>query len=308
MPLKEFEYIKWIRKYIGPSKHAVVGSGDDCAALKPGRGNLVLISTDMLLEGAHFTLDAGAERIGRKTVAVSLSDAAAMGVRPAALVATVAFHRPMRKAFAQGLIRGMAAVAAEFGAEIVGGDITSWKGPLALSSTVLCFAPKNGLVLRSTARAGDLVYVTGKLGGSILGRQYTFTPRVEEGVYLARRRFATSMMDVSDGLAMDIRNLADASGRGAVVYADRVPVSADAKKLSLRDGISPLIHAYGDGEDFELLFTVSKRRAAELEKKWPFKTQLTRVGEITAGRDVWLVFKDGRREPLSKYGYEHEIG
>ncbi len=306
MPLGEFEFLKWIFKELDVSR-AVIGPGDDCAAISAGRG-LVLVSTDMLLEGTHFDSDDAPEAIGGKTIAVSLSDAAAMGVRPEAVVAAAAFRRPTERAFAEKLVRGMARVCAESGVELVGGDVTSWDGPLALSSTVLALAAgMENVVKRSTASAGDIIYVTGALGGSRLGGHLSFKPRIEEGVFLAENGFASSMIDVSDGLARDVANIAHASGAGAAVEADKIPVSDAARTAAESSGRTALEHAIGDGEDFELLFTARPAAVEKLEETWPFETALTRIGEITEN-GVFLVHADGGREPLGGGGYEHTIG
>ena len=183
------------------------------------------------------------------------------------------------------------------------------KGPaLELHVFAVAQAPKGAAVLRSGAKAGDLIYVTGELGGSIAGKHLSFEPRLEEGLWLREVRFANAMIDVSDGLASDLRQVLDRSRTGAVLYADRIPISLAAKKL--RGKITPLDHALGDGEDFELLFTVSRDRQAAFESSWKetFSLPCACIGEITASnRGMTLVGSDGRRLDWKGLGYEHFV-
>lgn len=307
MSLGEFEYLKWIFGELKASPRVTIRPGDDCAGVKTGGRDLALVSTDVVLEGSHFEGGASGAGVGWKSIGVSLSDCAAMGVEPAAVVAGVGFNRGVERSFAEDLVRGMKEITEKYGVDLVGGDVTSWDGPTAICSTVFAFCGEMDPVLRKGAAPGDGIYVTGELGGSIRGRHLWFEPRVEEGVFLARRGFASSMMDISDGLGGDLRHLIEEHGLGARIKEDALPVSAAAAEQAKETGKTAAEHAITDGEDFELLFTVRPAMEEELERKWPFETKLSRVGEVTK-QGLVLVKKYGVEESFDKYGYEHRFG
>src|ERR1019366_5184421 len=212
-----------------------------------------LITTDMLLEGSHFVLaDVGPRRVGRKAMAVNLSDIAAMGGRPIAAFASVALPRGNTEVIAKELYLGMLDMAAPFHTDIAGGDTNSWNGGLVISVTVLGEPGPQGPILRRGARPGDWLFVTGPLGGSILGKHLDFTPRIKEALLLQEHAAIHAMIDISDGLSADAFHICEESACGLVLVAERIPIADAARGLAV--GKAPLDHALTDGEDFELAF------------------------------------------------------
>lgn len=300
--MAEFDYIRWLRHQIPPGK-VRVGIGDDCAVLDP-TNRATLITTDMLLDGSHFHLsEVGPRRAGRKALAVNLSDIAAMGGWPTAAVVSLGLPRVGANKLAEEIFHGMKPLADEFGVAIVGGDTNTWNGPFVISIALLGEPGPLGSILRSGAKPGDWLLVTGPLGGSILGKHLDFMPRVREGLALQDHCRPHAMIDLSDGLAGDVGHLAEESGCGCVLYADRIPISDAAK--SLTDKISPLDHALGDGEDFELAFAVSPEDGQRLIDRQPLAgVTLSRVGLCVAEAGLYLETA-GRREPLPPLGFVH---
>ena len=288
----------------GGCRDVVTGIGDDCAVVRtPGARHDLLLTSDPVIEGVHFPAGTPPRRIGHKLVGRALSDIAAMGGEPAwALIDLVApGATPARRV--EEIYRGAAALAGRHGLAIIGGDTAS--GPvLELHVFAVGRVPRGQARLRSGARAGDILYVTGSLGGSIRGRHLSFEPRLAEGQWL--RTFATAMIDLSDGLATDLGHLAAMSGVGAEIRRDAIPVSAAARQL--RDGRTPLDHALCDGEDFELLFTVPAARRRVFERAWSrrFALRCTAIGAITPRRSgLRIRGADGQARALTGAGYEH---
>src|SRR5437764_9906282 len=258
----EFAFINWVRGRTKPHPCVPVGPGDDTAVVDLTSG-LTLVTTDMLLGGSCFRLaEAGPRRVGRKAMAVNLSDIAAMAGRPVAAVVSVGLPRQGGRALAEELYRGLREVADAFDTAIVGGDTNSWDGPLVISVTLLGEATARGAVKRSGARPGDWLMVTGPLGGSILGKHLDFTPRVREALHLHTEAPLHAMIDVSDGLAADVGHLCAESCCGAVLRAEAIPIADAAHRMA--DGRAPLEHALGDGEDFELVCAVAPEDARRL--------------------------------------------
>lgn len=303
--MDEFTYITWLRKQTPSDPRVVVGPGDDCAVLRPG-GAPLLTTTDMLMEGVDFVLaDAGPWRVGRKAMAVSLSDIAAMAGRPTAALISVAFPKDRGAAIAEDLYLGMQSMAREFETAIVGGDTNAWDGPLVISVTLLGEAVPPGPVLRSGARPGDWLVVTGMLGGSIRGKQLDFVPRVREAQLLHEKAELHAMIDISDGLAGDVHHLCEESGCGVVLRAAAIPISDAARQMN--DGKSPLDHALADGEDFELAFAVSPADGKQLIDAQPIPgLTLCHVGEFTEERSL-MIEVEGRREALRPMGFVHRF-
>jgi thiamine-monophosphate kinase len=301
-PTSEFEYIAWLRSRTPADPRVLVGPGDDCAVLVPPTRPLV-VTTDMLMDGVDFVVsEVGMRRAGRKAMAANLSDIAAMAANPIAAVVSVAFHTGAGGA--EDLFLGLRDAADAFAVPLVGGDTNSWDQPLVVSVTVLGEATERGAVRRRGARPGDWLFVTGPLGGSILGHHLDFTPRVREALALHAAVDLHAMCDISDGLAADLHHILEESGCGAVVHAKAVPVSSAAKDLSRKTGKSPLEHALGDGEDFELVFAVGAEDGSQLLRQSP--VAVTRIGEcIDAG--LWLE-ANGKREPLPPRGWVHRLG
>src|SRR6266446_1281418 len=214
----EFAYIDWLRRQTPADPRVLIGPGDDAAALSWTTGAPCLVTTDMLLDGSCFRLaEAGPRRVGRKAMAVNLSDIAAMAGRPIAAVVSVGLPRNGGRSLAEELYRGLREVADAFDTAVVGGDTNSWDGSLVISVTVLGEATGRGPVTRSGARPGDWLLVTGPLGGSIRGKHLDFTPRVREALQLHVVANLHAMIDVSDGLAADVGHLCEESHCGAVL-------------------------------------------------------------------------------------------
>jgi thiamine-monophosphate kinase len=300
---QEFHYIRWLRSRTTADPRVLVGPGDDCAVLAAPTRPL-LVTTDMLMDGTDFILaEVGPRCAGRKAMAANLSDIAAMAGVPTAAVVSVALPRASRD-LAEQLYLGLRDVADAFGVSIVGGDTNSWDAPLAISVTAFGEATDRGAVLRSGAKPGDWVFVTGPLGGSIRGHHLDFTPRVREALALHAAVELRAMCDISDSLAADLNHILEESRCGAVLFADAIPVSADAVELGRTSGKSPLQHALGDGEDFELVFTVSPADGERLLRAPPV-AGLAKIGECVES-ELWLEV-DGKRERLQATGWVHEL-
>ncbi len=263
------------------------------------------MTTDMLLEGSCFVLaEAGAHRVGRKAMAVNLSDIAAMAGEPFAAVVSVGLPRQGGRALAEELYHGMREMADTFQTSIIGGDTNTWNGPLVISITMLGYATGTGPVCRKGAVPGDWVLVTGALGGSIRGHHLDFTPRVREAQLLHAQTCLHAMIDISDGLAQDAHHLVEESGCGMVLRAEAIPLSGEVAKLT--DNLSPLEHALRDGEDFELVFTVSADEGRRLVQEQPVPgLTLTHIGECVAA-GFWLEV-EGKRHLLEPKGYSHPM-
>jgi thiamine-monophosphate kinase len=310
--MREFDYIRWLRQRTPTHPRVLVGPGDDCAVLRPGSAQL-LVKTDMLLEGSHFTLqEAGPRRVGRKALAVNLSDIAAMGGRPLAAVVSVGLPRAKPQGdsaspgdLAEELYLGMRELASEFDTAIVGGDTNAWDGGLVVSVALLGEAGPQGPILRSGAKPGDWLFVTGSLGGSILGKHLDFRPRIREALALQDHAKIHALIDISDGLAADVNHICEESGCGAVLVAERIPISLAAQ--GMRDDTSPLEHALSDGEDFELAFTVAPDDGRRLLERQPIAgLTLSWLGEIIAERGLFLD-QGGEKRPLPPIGFEHRF-
>jgi thiamine-monophosphate kinase len=304
-PKGEFAFIDWLRRRTPSAGRVLLGPGDDAALLAWPGGPGCLVTSDMLLEGSCFLLaEAGPRRVGRKAMAVNLSDIAAMAGVPVAAVVSVGLPRRGGRALAEELYLGLREVADAFDTAIVGGDTNSWDGPLVINATVLGEATPRGAVRRAGARVGDRLLVTGPLGGSILGKHLDFTPRVREALRLHELVPLHAMIDISDGLAADVGHLCNESGVGAVLRAETVPIADAAHRL--KDGRPPLEHALGDGEDFELVFAVAPADAHHLLDTQPVPgVTLVEIGECVA-EGLWLE-QDGQRRPLPPTGYVHTL-
>jgi len=284
----------------------VAGIGDDCAVVRFDRNDRfdLLLKSDPVIEGIHFTRRANAADVGHKALGRVLSDIAAMGGEPLWFLVDLVAPASISVARLEGLYRGMARLARRHGVALVGGDTSRGK-TLELHVFAAGRVARGKAILRSGARPGDVLYVTGSLGGSLRGRHLRFEPRLAEGQWLAAQGWVTAMMDLSDGLATDLRRMMAASGTGAVIEAARVPVSPAAKRI--RDRRSPLEHALADGEDFELLFTVPRRKTVGFEAAWRrhFRLRCTRIGTMTRRPGLLQLDTSGTLSPLTIHGYEH---
>ena len=269
IPSEDRRIAAWIKSWPKNSR-LITGPGDDCALLHPaGRGRWLVLKTDAVVQDVHFKLSAGPAAIGTKAVHRVLSDFAAMGARPEQLLITVGCPLHLSPGFIQKCYSAMSRIARRHGLGLAGGETTRsrelWFNIAATGSVQAGRSP-----LRSGARPGHVIYVTGSLGGAAAGRHLTFTPRLREGLWLAEQRLASAMMDLSDGLGKDLPRLAAAS---------RVSFAIETARLPLTRGCTAS-QAINDGEDYELLFTVPARLVVRLEKDWPFKTKLTAIGKI----------------------------
>jgi thiamine-monophosphate kinase len=301
----EFELIDWIRRHAPVAPPVTVGIGDDAAVIDSIAGHAQVVTTDMLMEGVDFLWPAAsAQRIGRKAVAVNLSDIAAMAARPVAAFVAVALPRERGPKFAADLHAGVLEVCKEFSVTLAGGDTNTWDGPLVISVTVIGEAVGLRPVLRSGAQPGDWIIVTGAFGGSILGRHLNVIPRLREAARMVELAKVSALIDVSDGLAADLHHILDESRVGARLLADRIPIHPDAARIT--DGQAPLDHALGDGEDFELIATLAPAAAERLLEQWDLTTPLTRIGEIESQTGCRLVRADGSWTDLPPRGWCHE--
>jgi thiamine-monophosphate kinase len=305
----EFEFISRLGLDLPELPGVLKSVGDDTAVLGPDeKGRLLLLTTDTIVEGVHFLKSAPCFDVGWKAMASNISDIAAMGGQPMHAVVALSAPESIELASLDELYDGMKAVADKFGVNIVGGDTTRSKQGLIVTVTLTGRVERERVALRSSARPGDRILVTGKLGGSILGRHLRFGPRVDEARFLVEHFSPLTMIDLSDGLASDISRIAEQSSVGARIFAEKVPVSDDAVKLSQKDKVSPVGHALFDGEDFELLITMGPEKALRacglFERE--FDLCLTVVGEIVkeAGK-VTLVDVDKTEHELKPGGYDH---
>jgi thiamine-monophosphate kinase len=306
----ESDLIRWLRDRLPEHPKLVLGLGDDAAIVRLSHDPLCVLTTDMLMDGVDFRLaEVEPERVGRKALAVNLSDLAAMGAHPVAALVALALPRDGGLRLAQRLYEGLIPLAEQFDVALAGGDTNSWNGPLVISITLLGETTAEGPLLRSGARPGDAIVVTGRFGGSILSRHFDFVPRVQEAIQLRRRYPVHAGIDVSDGLSLDLSRMAEESGCGAVLDLDQIPLSADAGQWASRcqDGSTALDHALGDGEDFELILAVPPESADAMLRDQPLDCPLTKIGSFVADRGLWQRAADGTLKPLPPRGYQHPL-
>lgn len=282
-----------------------VGIGDDAAVWTPTPGRQTVMATDTIVDGVDFLADQhDAADIGRKSVAINLSDIAAMGAQPTAILVTLSLPSEAATQTAAAVYEGILAICQQYGVAIAGGDLSVYDGPLAISVTILGEVPAGKAWLRRGAEDGDAILVTGAFGGSLLGRHLTFEPRVEAATRLRECLDVHAAMDVSDGLSLDLDRLCAASGVGAEIDTSLIPIHDDAQRLAQQTPeTTALQHALGDGEDFELILAVSQAdadRLGEINVGVP----LTQIGNYTARTGLWMR-RSGRLERLSPSGYIH---
>ena len=308
----EREFIKWLTKLgVDEGSQVVLGIGDDAAVLDQGAfadpdRSGVIVTTDAISDGTHFMLgDQPLELVGRKALAVNLSDLAAMAARPVAATVSLSIPRGFGLDQAKQLFAGIERLSQQFQVPVVGGDTNVFDGPLTICVTAIGTPMVWPVWKMSGAKSGDVILVSGHLGGSILGRHLTFEPRVELAEALAAKYTVNSATDISDSLSLDLNALTTASGVGAVLNREQIPIANAAKILAADSGKSPIEHALTDGEDFELLITVTPEVADRLLSDHQVPGKMTRIGKITDTPGLWSE-DDGHLTPVSVSGYTHD--
>lgn len=281
--LGEETLVSKIVETLSQKEHVIVGPGDDCAVVEVDAGNWNLLKTDCLIEGIHFVAGTDPRLVGGKAAKRVLSDIAAMGGRPGEAVVTLAVNGEREVSEVIGWYQGMEEVMLRFGGTIVGGETAKLPGDSAVISIAMTGTVEPGkCVRRSGAALGDLILVTGLLGGSYeSGRHLNFEPRLEESHWLVENHRPSSMMDLSDGLGSDLPRLVAASGVGYTIALERIPCH---EKCSAKNAVS-------DGEDYELLMTIEPERTGSLMADWAARfpeLPLTVIGEITEETPVEL--------------------
>jgi thiamine-monophosphate kinase len=315
MPLPERKLVGRIRRAgLRASTTLVEGIGDDCAILRPPPRQDLLVTTDLSIEGIHFRREwHPPESVGHRCLARGLSDIAAMGGRPVAAFLSLALPADVPQAWVDGFLRGLLRLADGHKTVLAGGDTSGSKSGVLADITVLGFAPRGRAIRRSGARPGDILYVTGSLGGSAAvlerlshprflpekrragphARSHFFPgPRVAVGQYLLQRRLATAMVDLSDGLSTDLAHICEESGVGATLVEPLIPVARGAT----------LAQALHGGEDYELLFTARPSTKVPLEIAG---VAVTEIGWVEGRRGMRITGQRRKARPLLEKGWEH---
>ena len=312
----EFGFIDYIKTHFEDTDRTL-GIGDDCAVMPCGDCELIY-STDMLMEGIHFLRDAASpEDIGWKSLAVNLSDIAAMGGTPTATFLSISLPKDAQGEWAERFISGYAELSRQYNVPLLGGDTTSSLRDIAINVGILGRAPHGKSIRRSGAAEGHAIYVTGNLGDSAGGLQAILnnwerspeidslisshikpTPRIEYGQALMNTGLVGAMMDISDGISSDLKHILNASNAGAEVHIDKIPLSENLKSVCNAHGYDAVRLAVGGGEDYELLFTAP----VGIERHLDFPVY--QIGEIVPGRSLtWM--NDGHVAELDIKGFKH---
>jgi thiamine-monophosphate kinase len=308
--MNEFELIQRLTHSLPTNPSVVVGAGDDCAVLDVGMPDrLLLFKTDAVVEGVHFTPQTPPEKVGHKALGRCLSDIAAMAGTPTAALVTIGLPGAFKPEAVEAIYAGLNALARRHQVAVVGGETTSNPSGVFISVALLGWVPRGKGVLRSGAEVGDAIFVTGELGGSLAGKHLDFEPRLAEARWLAQQFSLHAMLDVSDGLAGDLRHILTASRVGAELLSTAIPISREARRAAKVGSAAkpPMLAALSDGEDFELLFTVAGRDAVPVLNAWKKQfpsLALTCIGRIKEGEGIILRDKQGVR-PLTAHGFVH---
>lgn len=322
----EFEFIKNLK-----GKYSLNKIGDDCAVLPKDSKTDLVITTDLLIEDIDFRIEwTKPEFLGHKALAVSLSDIAAMGAKPVWSMLSIGISEKIWKTdFVEKFYNGYMNLAKKFDVELIGGDVSKSPDKIVIDSIVAGETKKGKAILRSTAKAGDLIFVTGKLGGAAAGlklleagknyenskyknlieRQLKPNPQTETGRILAARNLATSMIDLSDGLSGDLLHICNSSKVGAKIYAEKIPIESKISDLKFQKPKTEnqklnLNFALNGGEDFELLFTVNPKKYFRNEKLLR-NHSFFHIGEITANAEIIELVTGEKTEILEPEGFRH---
>ena len=293
--MKEIEFIKYITKKFRVKPPIVKGIGDDCAVMSYGKNNYLLLTTDMIIEGTHFSKKTSGFLIGRKAMAVNISDIAAMGGTPKYALISAGVPRTKGVKFLKELLKGIESISRSFGVAIIGGDTNSSQKTV-ISITLLGEVEKKYLIKREGAKIGDFIFVTGVLGEGDK-KHLSFLPRVREARMLVKNFKINSMIDLSDGLSMDLARIAEASGVGARIYKSLIPLSGKSGSIE---------KAVFGGEDFELLFTAPLKESRKIAKRMGEDLPITLIGEIVDKKlGVCLIGENGKAEVIKPKGFRH---
>lgn len=306
----EHEIIDWIKSVCDVECEFVqLGIGDDAAILKTSQPTV--ITTDVIAEGTHFDLDqVGLSQVGRKAMAVNLSDLAAMGARPTAALVTLQLPNHFSLDQVKLLFRGLQEFSSQYEFPIVGGDTNRWTGPLVVGVALLGtpFSKPDAATRLWTMSGGnpdDAIFVSGCFGGSLLHHHCNFEPQIQLAEHLALHHPITAATDASDSLALDLAHLAQASKTGFEIDSRLIPIAPDAVKRSEITGISALHHALYDGEDFQLICSVPAGCVDLLEQDTRLPVSFTRIGRLTEKADFMMIDAQGVAETLEIRGYQH---
>lgn len=326
----ETEFVTWLLAHTSSATRGLeLAIGDDAAVIQGPRGHDLILKTDMSIEGVHFTRRLHPPRaVGHRALARSLSDIAAMGGTPRFALISLAISKQTTHAWIKQLYAGIFALAARFGVAVMGGDTAVISGPTLIDAIVVGQVRRGRAIPRSGARPGDQIYVSGRLGLSALGlrllrssgnrtsrgakaseaiRNHLYPePRCGLGRYLCEKHLASALIDLSDGLSTDLGHVCRASGIGARVWADRIPVPGlqGIRRSGVGDSLALALHG---GEDYELLFTVPPGKVSQIPERLQ-GLPLRSIGEIHQSKEVLLIQSDGRSVPLRPAGYDHFRG
>jgi thiamine-monophosphate kinase len=313
--------IERIRVRLRSPAWVVVGPGDDAAVIEPERGSLDVITTDALVEGVHFDRRfCPPDAIGHKALAVNLSDLAAMGASPRAALLSLALPDGLPIGDVDALLDGLLSLAGRCTVALVGGNITRSPGPLVINVTAIGSVGRRRVLMRAGARPGDDVYVTGRIGSGVVGlrafqervdepaaqeRYLRPEPRVRAGMLLGRNRAASACMDLSDGLADGLRQVAEASGVGIAIDQAALPIEDAVVRWFEQHRADPVLEAVAGGDDYELLFTSRPAQRSRLRavRQRVGNLPITRIGVVTKERKLVLKMPEGERSLPE--GFQH---
>ena len=293
--MKELKFIEYISKRFSAKKPVIKGIGDDCAVMSYTKGKYLLLTCDMIIEGTHFSHDTAPQDIAWKAMAVNISDIAAMGGVPKYALVSCGIPKRKNTKFLKRLTKGIEKITKKFNITVIGGD-TNTSQKVVLNVTLIGEVEKKHIAKRSGAKEKDLIFMTGALGEG-KKKHLNFTPRLKEGRELVKNFKINSMIDLSDGLAVDVNRLASSSKVGVRIYKSLIPLSEKSE---------PLEKSIEAGEDFELLFTASEAESKKIAKKISERLPVTLIGEVVNKRfGVKLIEEEGKESILKPRGFKH---